>query len=295
VLQALALGSLFGFHARSFRVPFFLQPRRLREHRGIDIGNDLTIDLLTSRLKHLLGFGQPLACRQQEVRVPVVQEPSVRVRLDARAGLQKAPVRIHDVSGARPSAQQRFMCHADNSIPFGILVADEEPCRDQRVNESCPRRRCGKAGKRGRARCDALVSQPYCRQATQHRGQRVLGFWWKRVDYFIGASRNHTFETTQRPIRGKGEQSLLPAGLVKRIKHELQKRQRSGIGSCSLLQNIVQPALIGVLLEPQAGRARRLADDLGDFCAGRRQQLIAAKTVLQRRKTRDLTASKIEI
>jgi hypothetical protein len=55
-------------------------------------------------LKQFLAFGQPLAGRQQEVCVSVVSEPSMGIRLNPGARLQKAAVRVHDVAGARPAA-----------------------------------------------------------------------------------------------------------------------------------------------------------------------------------------------
>ena len=117
----------------------------------------------------------------------------------------------------------------------------------------------------------------------------------ERVDHFVGASRDRAFKAAQRPICSKGEQSTVAAGLVKRVEHKFEKRQRSGIGNCRRLQHVLQPALIGGLLKAQAGGACRLTDDLSDLRAGRRQQLVAAQPVLQRGKARNFTAAVKEI
>ena len=49
------------------------------------------------------------------------------------------------------------------------------------------------------------------------------------------------------------------------------------------------------LLEAEPGGARRLADDLGDLWAGRRQELVAAEPILQPRETGDFAAAVKEI
>ena len=70
--------------------------------------------------------------------------PSLGVGREPSARLEEVPVGIDDVAGARPAAQQSFVGHADEHMARGILIADEEPGGDQRVNESqslpvCPR------------------------------------------------------------------------------------------------------------------------------------------------------------
>ena len=139
-------------------------------------------------------------------------------------------------------------------MPFGILVADEEPGRDQRVDKSRLCRRSGDFGERGRARRNGLLAQAHRGEGAQHRRQCLLDIGRERVDHFVGAPRDRTFKAAKRPIGSKGEQPTVSAGLVERVEHKFEKRQRSGIGNSRLLQHILQPALIGSLLEAQARR-----------------------------------------
>lgn len=53
--------------------------------------------------------------------------PSVGVCLQAFARREEVAVCIHNVTGARPTAQQCLMRKTNEDMPCGVLVADEEP------------------------------------------------------------------------------------------------------------------------------------------------------------------------
>ena len=62
------------------------------------------------------------------------------------------------------------MRHADDGMAFGVLVADQEPSRDQRIDKSRLRRRSGHLGKRGWAGRNRLVAQAHRGQARSTAG-----------------------------------------------------------------------------------------------------------------------------
>ena len=130
---------------RSFSAAAFL-----RQRRRLDIRDDLIVDLLPSRLQQLLGLRRAACRRAAEGPGSCRSECHRRASAWTRARVsKKAAVRVDDVSRARPAAQQRLVRHADDSMALGVLVADQKPGRDQRIDKSRLRRRSGHVGKRG--------------------------------------------------------------------------------------------------------------------------------------------------
>ena len=129
--------------------------------------------------------------------------PSVGVRPEPSARLEEVPVCVDNVAGARPAAQQRFMCHADEDMARGILIADEEPSGDQRLDESRSCRRARDFGEQGRTCRDRFIARTHRGEGAQHRRQCLLDVGRERVDDFIGAARDRPFEAAKRTIRAK--------------------------------------------------------------------------------------------
>ena len=255
----------------------------------------MIVDFFPSRLQQFLAFGETLAGWQEKFLVPVIRMPAVGVSHEPSPRLEEASVCIDNVAGARPAAQQGFVGHAHEDVACGILIADEEASGDQRLDESQSLRRARDFGAQGRTCRNRFITGAHRGEGTQHDRQLLLDVRRERVDDFVGAARDRPFETAKCLIRSKGQDAALPPRLVQSVEHKFEKRQRSGIGSCRLLQHIVEPSPIGTLLEAEPGGARRLADDLGDLRAGRRQELIAAEPILQPRETGDFAAAVKEI
>ena len=146
------------------------------------------------------------------------------------------------------------MRHTNNGLTLGVFVADQKPGRDQRIDKSRFRRRVRHVGEGSGALRHGLIAQAHRRQRPQHRRQCFLRFGRERVDHFIGPPGDRSFKAAERPIGGKGEKPPLASGLVERIEHEFEERQRSGIGGRRLLQHVIEPSPISVLLETQDRR-----------------------------------------
>src|SRR5262245_4633148 len=217
------------------------------------------------------------------------------VRHEPSPCLEEAPVCIDNVAGARPAAQQSFMGHTNEDVACCILIADEEASCDQGVDESqslrCTRDFCAQ----GRTCSNCFITWAYGGEGTQNYWQLLLDVRRKRVDDLVGAACNRPFEAAKCLIRRKGQGPALPPRLVESVEHKFEKRQRSGISSCRILEHIVETSSIGTLLETEPGGAGRLADDLGDLWARRRQQLIAAEPILQPEETGNFVAAAKEI
>ena len=117
------------------------------------------------------------------------------------------------------------MSEPHENVARDILIADEEPRRDQRLDEraSCRSRR-DLAEQHGTCR-DLFIARAHGSEGSQHRRQRLLHLSRERFDDFVGAARDRSFEATERAILGKGEDTALATCLVQRIEHELEKRQ----------------------------------------------------------------------
>ena len=117
------------------------------------------------------------------------------------------------------------MRHANEDMARGILIPDEEPGGDQRVDESQSRRRTCHFGERGRTCRNCLIARAHRGEGTQHCRQRLLDVRRERVDDFIGAARDRAFEAAERTICSKGQDSAVPPRLIQSVEHKFEKRQ----------------------------------------------------------------------
>ena len=187
------------------------------------------------------------------------------------------------------------MGHANEDVACGIFIADEQASGDQCLDESQSLRRARDFRAQGRTCRNRFITRAHRGEGAQHDWQLLLDVRRERVDDFVGPPCDRPFKTAKCLIGSKGQNAALPPRFVEGVEHKFEKRQRSGIGRCRILQRIVEPPSIGTLLEAEPGGARRLADDLGDLWAGRRQELIAAEPILQSRETGDFAAPVKEI
>ena len=86
------------------------------------------------------------------------------------------------------------MRHANEDMALGILIADEEPGRDQGIDESRSCRRSRDFAEQGRTCRNGLITRADRGEGPQHRRQRLLDVGRERVDDFIGAARDRPFE-----------------------------------------------------------------------------------------------------
>jgi hypothetical protein len=56
--------------------------------------------------------------------------------LNSGSSLKEISVRAYNVSRPWPAAQKRFMRQTNNGLTLGVFVADQEPGRDQGIDES---------------------------------------------------------------------------------------------------------------------------------------------------------------
>ena len=80
--------------------------------------------------------------------------------------------------------------------------------------------------------------------------------------------------------------ALIPP-LVQLAEHELEERQHRGILNSLVTEEVVQSVSVFRLLESNAPRERRLADELADLGRRRRLKVVEAQPLLQLGELRD--------
>ena len=237
-LQALALCRFRGLDQRPLGQPFLLLLLLLGAGRRLDVSDDLVVDLLAPRQQQFFAFGEALARRQQKLAVPVVGLPSLRVGPQPRSRLEESPVRLHDIGGARPAGQKRFVREPHEHLAGDVLVADQKPRRDQRsTSASWPvapisLRAAGRA---------VTFSSP---RRTVVRARNTAG----NASRVSGRSASTTSSARRaiapsRPPSARYWAKVRPAfaaRLVHGIEDEFEERQRCRIGSRGLLKNVVE-------------------------------------------------------
>ena len=155
---------------------------------------------------------------------------------EAVARLEEVPVCIHNVTGARPTAQQCFMCNADEDMPSGVLIADEEPCVDQGPDEGRSRGSACNFGEQGRTCRDRFIARTCRGEGAQHRG---WAFW------ISGASSHRLhrrgarlpLEPAERAIMRKVNSALHPASYnASSTNSRSGKSGSAAAASCSIIR-----------------------------------------------------------
>jgi hypothetical protein len=166
--------------------------------------------------------------------------------------------------------QQRLVRDHDGGLAIVVEFGDEQPRIDKGVDEVTRRRRV-EIFPPGAPPADCFLAfATDMDQRVEHPRQRRLDFARQLFEHGFRPPRQRALDPAEFLVGLERQRAVRAPPLVEFLERELQQGQQFGPRSSGVTEHVVEP-LVGreVLLEAQAGGARRQAHHLADLGRGR--------------------------